>query len=206
MKVAALLLFLVISLSSFSQEIYKRILYLGDSVWYAGENQILFSSIDKGISWDTIFANKSQTDTTFFYGVLDTATNVFISDQQTLFVFGWDGTSHHKTILYSSSDSGKTWNKSSIYAHQGIVGVKYFHKISPTKFFLDCRSGSYALTTNSGKTWKTNGLINGYSCADERFKFLPNGNITYSYGHGTRCAIKATFISKDGGLTWSEPN
>lgn len=202
MKFAAML-FLFISLNSFSQETQKRILFRGDSIWYAGENQLLFSSTNKGVSWDTAFAKTNPLDTFFINGVLDTATNVFISDQRTLFVFGWDGTMHYKTILYSSFDHGKTWNKLSVYANQGLVGVKYLHKVSQSYFILDRRKGLYSVTEDSGKTWKSQLIWNDkYSCADEGLTFLDNGHITYSFSRGQKCKHKVIMVSVDNGKTW----
>jgi hypothetical protein len=201
-------IFLLLSITCNSQETQKRILFHSDSIWYAGENQLLFSSTDKGVSWDTIFAKRNPQDTVFFMGVLDTATNVFISDQRTLFVFGWDGTMHRKTILYSSSDGGKMWSKTEVYNNFGVLGVKNLHMISPTQFFLERRRGHYATTLNAGKTWKMEYIIQDtyspgkYSCADELFTFHTNGNITYSYSPGTKCKSTVKYISHDGGLTW----
>lgn len=206
MKFCLFIVFLFISSVGFSQNSGgRRILFKGDSLWYAAENQMLFSSTMKGINWDTIFANRNQTDTVFFNGALDTATNVFISDQKTLFVFAWDGTRHYKTILYSSSDYGKTWVKISIQALHGVVGVNYFHKISPDKFFLDCRSGHYAMSDDAGKTWKTKCVMDGkYRCADERFIFHENGDITFVYSKGQKCKFRRMALSRDNGVTWSE--
>lgn len=163
----------------------------------------MFSSMDKGASWDTIFEKRNQIDNVFFYGNFDTATNVFISDQRTLFVFGWDGTMHYKTILYSSSDGGNTWNNLSVYANQGLIGVKYLHKVSETYFILDLRRGLYSISEDAGKTWKTELIWNDkYSCADERLTFLENGDITYTFSSGQECKHKVTMVSKDNGKTW----
>jgi hypothetical protein len=202
MKIQALLLFLIISLSSFSQETQKRILFRGDSTWYAAENQILFSSENKGISWDTILAKRSS-DTVFFSGILDTATNVFISDQRTLFVFAWDGTMHYGTFLFCSSDRGKSWNKSTMLAFNGIIGVKYLHKVSSTYFILDRRSGYYSITEDAGHSWKNKcAVTDKFSCADEKLTFLENGHITFRYSRGQKCKDKFLVISTDNGKTW----
>lgn len=203
MKKQITFLFLILFPSlAFSQETQKRILFTGDSIWYAGENQMLFSTTDKGKSWDTIFA-KNSLDTVFIIGILDTATNVFISDQRTLFVFCWDGTMHRKTILFCSSDGGKSWNKTMVYAQYGVVGVKYIHKVSSTHFILDCRQGYYAFTEDAGKTWKSKCIMHGkYSCPDERLTYHPNGDITFSFSLGQQCKHKEMMLSQDYGKSW----
>ncbi|CAN5757084.1 hypothetical protein BH11BAC7_BH11BAC7_30050 [soil metagenome] len=192
----AVFLFLFIPFPSPSQETQKRILFRSDSTWYAADDQLLFSSNDKGVSWDTIFAKKSPADTVFFYGALDTATNVFISDAKTLFVFGWDGTMHYKTILFCSSDYGKTWNKHIFPGNSGSLGTKYLHKINADQFFLDCRKGDYYLTSDTGKTWIRHTMIKQKNTsADEHFTFHKNGDITFEYLEGKK-------RSRDGGNTW----
>ncbi|MDQ3109769.1 MAG: hypothetical protein M3R17_07720 [Bacteroidota bacterium] len=197
-------LFLAIPFLFQSQETQKRILFRSDSTWYAAADQILFSSTNKGANWDTIFAKKSPADTVFFNGALDTATNVFISDAKTIFIFGWDGTMHFKTILFCSSDYGKTWTKTIFYATAGVVGVKYLHKISDTQFFLERRGENYSVTTDSGKTWKNNVIFNSkHGGKDERFTFLENGEIRYSYYRSRERKHKTVLSSKDGGLTWA---
>jgi photosystem II stability/assembly factor-like uncharacterized protein len=200
------LFFLLISISGFSQSVERKILFKGDSIWYAAENQSLYSSTTKGQTWDTIFAKRNQTDTVFFNGALDTATNVFIADQKTLFVFGWDGTMHYKTILYCSSDCGKTWNRSTVYAENGIIGVHYLHKISGNHFFLDCRHGNYMLTFDNGKTWvKKRVTEEKHTCNEGEFIFGDFGYIYYSYITGKNCRVSVNLISKDGGIIWQNP-
>lgn len=205
MKKQLVFLFMILfPLCAFAQETQKRILYRGDSLWYAGENQLLLSSTDKGISWDTIFA-KNSLDTIFFNGELDTATNVFISDQRTLFVFGWDGTMHYKTVLYSSTDCGKSWSKTAMHFMYGVIGVKYLHKISSTHFFLEGRNAHYLISEDAGKTWTSKSVaIEKFGCPDERFKFHPNGIISYGYHKGSCVQRRIVRTSNDGGKTWSK--
>jgi photosystem II stability/assembly factor-like uncharacterized protein len=197
-----IVLFILLSVTCSSQT-EKRILFQSDSTWYAAFDQLLFSSTNKGISWDTIFAKRNPTDTVFFNGPLDTATNVFIPDAKTLFVFGWDGTMHYKTILYSSTDGGKTWNKSWFYTNAGNVGVKYMHKVSASYFIMDRRQGQYSVTEDAGKTWKNKCVMTDkFSCADERLTFHQNGDITYQYSRGQECRFKRVMVSRDNGKTW----
>jgi hypothetical protein len=258
MRFRIFIFILSISTFGFSQTTGNKILFQGDSIWYAAQNNFLFSSIDKGKKWDTIFAknklfgNISSTldldstkkvfnpfnrplfivdttfsvenfdtlpnvfnsidrvipalDTVFFSGAFDTATNIFIPDQRTIFIFGWDGTMLYKTILYCSSDCGKTWSKFSVRAESGLVGVKYLHKISLSQFFLDCRNGSFAVTVNSGKKWNYDDLVqDNHGCIkDENFLFDTNGEIRYGYilklPENTE---RVDLLSKDGGLTWN---
>jgi photosystem II stability/assembly factor-like uncharacterized protein len=202
-----IVLFILLSVTCSSQEPTKRILFRSDSTWYAAADQLLFSSSDKGASWDTIFAKRTPTDTVFFNGSLDTATNVFISDAKTLFVFGWDGTIHNKTVLYSSADGGKTWNKAVFYIKGGFVGVKYLHKTVGSRFFLEGREGYYFVTDDYGKTWVKKHVMNYsyfFTCTDDRFIFRGNGDITYGYSIEIDCEGRVATISKDGGKTWNE--
>src|ERR1041385_874215 len=120
-------LFLLLLTTPVFSQAEKKILFHGDSLWYAGEGNLLFASHDKGISWDTIFSKPKTGQPVFFYGAFDTATNVFISGQRIIFIFGWDGTMHNRTILFCTSDYGKTWNKSELYSFNGAVGVKYLY-------------------------------------------------------------------------------
>jgi photosystem II stability/assembly factor-like uncharacterized protein len=197
------LFFFLLSFSGFSQSVEKKILFKGDSIWYASENQSLYSSTTKGQTWDTIFAKRNLTDTVFFNGALDTATNVFISGQKTLFVFGWDGTMHYKTILYSSSDCGKSWSKIKTVAANGTVDVHYFHKISESNFLLDCRNGYYLYSEDRGKTWIPHNLMtDAIICRDEKIFFAPDGIITYGYFRDKKCKHKIRLYTFDGGKTW----
>jgi photosystem II stability/assembly factor-like uncharacterized protein len=203
MKIYTIIFALFISLSGFSQLSEKKILFKGDSLWYASTGNILFSSVNKGKNWDTAFAKTNRADTIFFYSDFDTTKNIFIADQKTIFIFGWDGTMHFKTILYSSSDCGKSWSKNKFVAENGVVGVSYFHKISPNRFFLDCRYGAYLISDDCGKTWYQNRLTNEKSgCRDERFIFNSNGYISLGFYTDKKCLEKVIVTSPDGGLTW----
>jgi photosystem II stability/assembly factor-like uncharacterized protein len=198
-------IFLFLSITCFSQETQKRILFRGDSIWYAGENQALFSSTNKGASWDTVFAKRNPQDTVFFQGVLDTATNVFIADQRTLFVFGWDGTMLRKTILFSSADGGKTWNKNAFYSSTGILGVKYLHKNAAGDYFLYKRRGYYVYSTDSGKTWEERSIVTSkFGCFDERVIIKPGGEMIIGFSRDKECKTRTMMHSLDGGKTWQK--
>lgn len=203
-KFVALFFFLLISIPSFSQETQKRILFRGDSIWYAGENQILFSSTNKGVSWDTIFAKRNPPDTVFFMSVFDTATNVFIGDQRTLFVFGWDGSMHRQTILFSSSDCGKTWSKATFYTFASVVGVKYLHKSSPGNYFIYLHRNTYVFSADSGKTWKKSVMHQDkFGCFDERVVIKADGEMTIGFSADKECKTRTMLHSLDGGKTWT---
>lgn len=211
MKFSTFILFLFISIFGFSQNSEKKILFKGTSLWYAAENQLLFSTNDEGKNWDTIFEKRNFKSIVFFNGEFDTATNVFISDQRTLFVFGWDGTMHYQTKLYSSLDCGKTWNETQFQGIDGVVGVKYFHKIASEKFFLYLRDGRYAISNDSGKSW-TYKIIHPmnflhhfgkkYYCFDDFVQFNPNGEMRISCARDKKCMKRKNMRSTDGGITW----
>jgi hypothetical protein len=196
-------LFLIPTIS-FSQEAEKKILFHSDSIWYASQNHVLFSSINKGEKWDTIFGKRDSTEIVFFEGDLDTARNVFISDQHTIFVFGWDGTMLYKTILYCSSDGGKTWNKSIVLGYHGTIGVKYLHKISSGSFFLYLRNGFYVFSQDAGKTWtrKCMTIRQKFKDFDPQVSYKANGDM---YLHFTaNHELHLLVYSTDGGITWFE--
>lgn len=165
---------------------------------------MLLSSVDKGQHWDTIFGKRDSNEVVFFEGDLDTARNVFISDQHTLFVFGWDGTMLYQTFLYCSSDGGKTWNKTILRGYNGTVGVKYLHKISPTSFFIYLRNGFYAYSQDAGKTWtrKCMTIREKFVNFDSQVSYDANGMMFVHFeGNHPRYLIA---YSTDGGITWNE--
>jgi hypothetical protein len=202
MKIQALLLFLVISLSSFSQETQKRILFRGDSLWYAAQEQVLFSSADQGVNWDTIFYKKNQVGFLFFNGVFDTATNIYIADQLTIFVFGWDGTMLYTTVISSSFDGGKTWKRDPLVANNGLVGIKYMYQASPGNYFIYLREGDYAVINNSEKRWQLKKMPKQFHCYQETVSVNKAGEIRVKCFADKKCTQPVLLISKDGGATW----
>ncbi len=197
------LFFIFISTVGFAQTAEKKILFRGDSIWYASQKQFLFSSTDKGEKWDTVFGKRDSVEIVFFDGELDTASNVFISDQHTVFVFGWDGTMLYQTILYCSSDCGKTWRKSKLNSRNGQVGVRYLHRISSQQFFIYLRNGYYAISQDAGKTWEQKCMVTDkYGCFDNQVSYGTKGKMYIRYSRSRNCSKWEKLYSTDGGITW----
>jgi photosystem II stability/assembly factor-like uncharacterized protein len=194
------LFLLLLTTPAFSQG-EKKILFRGDSVWYSGEGNLFFISRDKGIKWDTIFSKPQSDQPVFFYGAFDTATNVFISDQRTVFLFGWDGTMHNKTILFCSSDYGKTWSKSVHNSRDGVVGVKYLHPSLPGIFFLDLRDGYIGVSNDYGKTWKEKNISKKYHCYS-MLEVYEDGTLGITAFRDKKCTQVVMLESKNNGATW----
>ena len=201
MKSAVLLFSLLFSAFLPAQETGRRIFFRSDSLWYAGQNHVLLSSVNKGLSWDTVFGKEIFTEPVFFNGGFDTSSNVYVFDAKTIFIFGWDGTMHNKTILFSTSDYGKTWNRSVHNSINGVVGVKYL-QVSSTGYFLYLRNGYYDFSEDGGKTWQQKCMVDHkFGCFDDRFK-LVNGTMTIGYSRDKACKTRTILYSHDGGKTW----
>ena len=187
-----------------AQETGKRIFFRNDSLWYAGQNHTLLSSVDKGLSWDTVFGKENFAGPVFFNGGFDTSSNVFVFDAKTIFIFGWDGTMHNKTILFCSSDYGKTWRKSVHSSMNGVVGVKYLHVNSPTEYFLYLRNGYYVYSEDAGNTWQNKSIVaTGSGCFDDRFE-IAGGVLQIGYSRDKDCKSRTIMFSADGGKTWNK--
>jgi len=150
-----------------------RLFFSGDLIFVPGENQELYRSKDKGLTWDTINAPFIQNSSIHGYYFLNQ--DIGLVNLTTPFI----------TKTFRTSDGGRTWSDANLpfpYLDDQIVFYNENEGFRIAGFIGDLTGSTFYITKDAGISWQTGTLKEIISMHNTHF---PNSGSGFGFDRDT---------------------